>query len=745
MSVRWRRASWLAVAFLLLLGVSQAGAQGSVLFVATNGSDTTGDGSSGNPFATITAALDAAAAGGLDGGTILVRPGDYVGRVRLRGVFPVGVTVRSEVPYQARLRHNDTVVTCFEGQGITLEGFDIAHSGPGAGGLVIQIQDLIDDPGGADFVSRITIRNNVIHDSFNNDLLKINNGAGQITVEGNMFYNQSGSDEHIDVNSVTDVVIQDNVFFNDFAGSGRVNLNDTSAYIVIKDSNGTDDSNLGSLRITVRRNVFLNWEGSTGSNFVLIGEDGQPFFEAQDVLVENNLMLGNSPNVMRAAFGVKGGRNVTFRHNSVVGNLPSLAFAMRLNIEDANPPNENIRFFGNLWSDPTGTMGSESADTTRNDFSDTPPAETTSFTLARNLYWNGGSAIPVGAGELVNVTDDATAIVADPLLPGQAGLVVPRFNPATGQFADGSTMIRQAFERLVMLYGIPLAGSPVLEAADPAQAPVDDILGNLRAAAGNPDVGAFERGAAPPSPPPPPPPPPPPGVLRPAFTTPADGIQLPLTAPTPIAFAWTAVSGATQYRFEFTGPNRQFSNPNGTATDPVNGSGGAGGELLVAATGFQTVLDPAFPPGSYQVRVIGRSAAGQIVGTFSDALTLILGQAPPPPVPPDARVTIIAPPGGTHVAPGGAVTFTWTALAGVTQYGFEFTGANRVFANPNGTGADSVNGLGGAGGGLLVTGTTLMGVAPPTLDPGSYQVRVIGFSAGQPVGQFSDALTVVVP
>jgi len=161
--------------------------------------------------------------------------------------------------------------------------------------------------------------------------------------------------------------------------------------------------------------------------------------------------------------------------------------------------------------------------------------------------------------------------------------------------------------------------------------------------------------------------------------------------------------------------------------------------------GFQTVLDPAFPPGSYQVRVIGRSATGQIVGTFSDALTLILGQAPPPPVPPDARVTIIAPPGGTHVAPGGPVTFTWTALAGVTQYGFEFSGANRVFANPNGTGADSVNGFGGAGGGLLVTGTTLMGVAPPTLDPGSYQVRVIGFSAGQPVGQFSDALTVVVP
>ncbi|TDI46449.1 MAG: hypothetical protein E2P02_04980 [Acidobacteria bacterium] len=185
----------------MVSGVSSA----QTFYVATDGDDGSGDGSIGAPWATITRALDTVA----DASTILVRHGTYFGRVRLRGTFANGVTVRSEIPYQARLRYHATVVTCFYGRGITLEGFDIAHDGPGASGLVIQVQNLLDEPGGSDFVGRITFRDNVLHDSFNNDILKINNGAGDITVEGNLFYNQTGSDEHIDVNSLTDVTIQD--------------------------------------------------------------------------------------------------------------------------------------------------------------------------------------------------------------------------------------------------------------------------------------------------------------------------------------------------------------------------------------------------------------------------------------------------------------------------------------------------------------------------------------------------------
>lgn len=138
--------------------------------------------------------------------------------MRLNGIFEQGVTVRSEIPYRALLRNNGTVIICFYGQGITLEGFDIAHNGPGSGALVIQIQDLLDGP---PQVERITLRDNILHDSYNNDILKVNNNAANVLIEGNLFYNQEGSDEHIDVNSVTGVVIQDNVFFNDFSGSVR--------------------------------------------------------------------------------------------------------------------------------------------------------------------------------------------------------------------------------------------------------------------------------------------------------------------------------------------------------------------------------------------------------------------------------------------------------------------------------------------------------------------------------------------
>lgn len=475
MSVRdiiCRRGLWAA---LLALTWLPAAAQ-SIFYVATDGVDAPDRGSEASPWASITYALDSVPPGSL----ILVEPGLYQGRIRIRGVFDPPVTIRSRMPYRALLRHDATVLTVYSDtvgvDGVVIEGFDIAHSGPGASALIVQIQSL-----GVGVARRVTLRDNILHDSYNNDILKINNAAREIHVLGNLFYNQNGSDEHIDINSVADVLVEGNVFFNDFAASGRVNGNDTSSFIVIKDSNGNDDIFLGARDVRVRRNIFLNWQGSTGSNFVLCGEDGHPWYEAFDVLVENNLMLGNSANTMRAAFGVKGCSDVTFRANTVVGDLPSLAFAFRLNREASNQVLQNIRLYNNFWSDPTGSMGR---------FSTTPPTDTVSFELDRNGYWNGGAAIAQNGADLINSNDDANALLDDPALPGQAGLVAPAWNPGSGQFGGGFMRIAQVFEHLALTYGRPGAAGAGVGQARTDQMPADDLLGLLRGP--QPSLGALE-------------------------------------------------------------------------------------------------------------------------------------------------------------------------------------------------------------------------------------------------------------
>jgi hypothetical protein len=478
-----------AVVLAALAAAGTAGAQPAPCthWIATNGTDSAGTpGTSAQPWRTIDFASARLLALGLSGSVVCLKDGVYTGGNSVYERFASPTTFRAENAYRAVLQNNSRVLQLFGSRNLVFEGLEMRHTGAGADALVVQVQ-----MGDGNWAEDVVFRNNILHDSWNNDILKINNGARRITVEGNVFYNQTGSDEHMDVNSVTDVVIQDNIFFNDFAGSGRPNNNDTSSFIVMKDSNQDDDQQIGADRITVRRNVFLNWEGGGGSNFVLIGEDGNDYFEGEDILVENNLMVGNSSNDMRAAFGVKGGRNVTFRSNTVTGNLPALAYAFRINREGANPVNENVRFHNNVWSDPTGTMGAEAAGGT-NDFSDGEPNEVTGLVLDRNLYWNGPAPIPAGNQVNPNV-NDTRRIVANPQLnTNQAGVVLPRWNGTA--FVSGSTTIRQEFVRLVNLYGAIPAGSPGHNQADAALSPADDILGNPRS---TPDLGAYEVSAPP--------------------------------------------------------------------------------------------------------------------------------------------------------------------------------------------------------------------------------------------------------
>ncbi len=295
------------------------------------------------------------------------------------------------------------------------------------------------------------------------------------------------TDEHIDVNSVTDVVIQDNIFFNDFAGSARPISETSHSFITIKDSNEGVDGLEGSERIAVRRNIFLNWQGGL-ETIIQVGNDGKAFHEAKDVTIENNLFIGNSPQNAYSVLGVRGARDVVFANNTTVGDFPSSAYAMWIALKDLNPVNENIAFYNNIWSDPTGSMGSYYQETDDNEFAKGNPADVINAILDNNLYWNGPQPLP--GGDLFTPTvDDARALVADPLLNFfHDAVVVPRWEGEA--FLSGNTTIRQEFLRLVEEYAVLPPGSPAIGQADPAHAPAEDILGQPRSA--TPELGVFE-------------------------------------------------------------------------------------------------------------------------------------------------------------------------------------------------------------------------------------------------------------
>jgi hypothetical protein len=413
--------------------------------------------------------------------TIWVKEEVYAGETEIERRFQTPTTIKAQHPYRVVLHHNGSVFKIDGARNVVIDGFEIYQTGPNPTPLLIQISR-----SGEVWAEHIVLRNNIIHDAYNNDLLKIHDGSRFITVTGNLFYNQGPTEQHMDVNSVTDVIIQDNIFFNDFAGSGRVETGDTKHFIVIKDSNEGSDGNYGSKRITVRRNIFLNWEGGK-ENFIKVGNDGKPYHEAVEVRIENNLMIGNSPNLISTSFGISGAKDVTFVNNTVVGDLPSSGYAMRVDIKDANPLNENIFFYNNIWSDHTGTMGSDLGEDD-DDFSKGDPAQTLNLELDHNLYWNGGDIIP--PGELLNpLVDDDNRRVNDPLLESNHNnLVLPRWNGAS--FLSGSASIRAEFIRLVNRYGRIPVNSPATGQGNPAYAPREDILSRPRPP--QPSLGAYE-------------------------------------------------------------------------------------------------------------------------------------------------------------------------------------------------------------------------------------------------------------
>jgi len=117
--------------------------------------------------------------------TVWVQDGVYRGTNAISRRFATPTTFKAVHAYMAILEHNGPVLKLSGAQNISVEGFELRHSGADATKHVVIV-----DRSSESWAEQITFRNNIFHDSYNNDLLKIHNGVRFATVEENVFYNQ---------------------------------------------------------------------------------------------------------------------------------------------------------------------------------------------------------------------------------------------------------------------------------------------------------------------------------------------------------------------------------------------------------------------------------------------------------------------------------------------------------------------------------------------------------------------------
>lgn len=476
----------LALALVGASAVDMPSARAATYYAAPDGSEA-GDGSQANPWP-----LSYGVAQLQGGDTLLAMDGTYEGVINTSRSFDDWVTIRAEHPYRAKLTNvaNAGPVLFIYTKGsakIIIEGFVLSNFDPSYTCTTREGEDLVHFQDAQDIVFRDNILFGNNAPGTCNELLKINRGGDpyyprNILVVGNVFYDRANAPGADLIDSVRpgELDIAENIFFSRSSDNAQ-------SFITIKRQ--VDAASLGitprSPRYNISRNVFLSWHGPSDQAFIQLGEDANAEVMISDALIENNLIIGNSPTPMGAPFQFKGARHITVRGNTVVGDLPARGYGFRIGTEGDNLQVRDMFIYNNIFSDPTGTMG----DRFITEYGD---VDVSTFVLDNNLYYNAGAALPTA--ETPAPGDDQHGIVADPLLnDDQSDVILPVWDETTHQFASGSTTIRQEFERLVATYGVPGQGSPVVDAADPSHMPSVDILGRPRD--GQPDIGAVELGA----------------------------------------------------------------------------------------------------------------------------------------------------------------------------------------------------------------------------------------------------------
>ncbi len=171
---------------LLLFAVFHPAAsqQPATYYVDPTGSDTEGDGSAEKPWATLPGA---AAALPDSGGAVIIADGVYGGTLDISRRFTGRAVFRAAHPYSVVLESDKYAIRLDGAAGIEFSGMEMRHLGPeNAAAFIVEIRNSSD----------IILRDNIIHDSYHDDLVNVTHSSRDILLMGNVFYNQDGAAGH---------------------------------------------------------------------------------------------------------------------------------------------------------------------------------------------------------------------------------------------------------------------------------------------------------------------------------------------------------------------------------------------------------------------------------------------------------------------------------------------------------------------------------------------------------------------
>ena len=448
-------------------------------FVSVGMGSDSNPGSYEKPWKSIQYALESVSSDG--GFTICVDDGDYREQIELgrSDGFTSPVRVEALNRHQARLNNRDKIIILLSGDSVSHTSFNITFAG-------FEIYRPTSSDLGSSNVylykaDNVTIENCIIHDSYDDDLVRILHSTN-VTMQFNVTYNGGPGEEHYDINGGSrNVLVQDNVLFNAYPETGRPD--DTSGpLIVVKTS--YPDADGRTRYVTIRRNVLMHGQSVATRGFIAIGGDNryEGYYEAEDVTVENNLFIANEELAEQMIpVTILGSRRIQLRANTFRGyGDSSFRLFGRAQKESLSPACTDLFYYNNVFLDPTNTTDHLIRGTTD---------DIEYGTIRSNLYWWGGASVPTHSEDYFNYSDDPWAVVSDPLLVSS---VTPPVPPIwSGRvFAGGHRSISEVHAAFVEAFARPGDTSPVVDMADPAHMPLDDITGKNRDAV--PDIGAYE-------------------------------------------------------------------------------------------------------------------------------------------------------------------------------------------------------------------------------------------------------------